>query len=71
MKIAIVKQMTKTGVRYCAYRTGLLSRLNIFCPFNKIIGASGSTPERCIEAATKEMLPDPPSNSKLISVVEI
>lgn len=71
MKIAIVKQMTKTGERNYAYRAGLLSRLNIFCPFNKIIGAFGSTREECIEAAIEEMKPDPPPNSKLISVVEI
>ena len=71
MKIAIVKQMTKSGERYYAYRIGLLSRLNIFCPFNKILWASGPTPEICIEAAKEEIKPDPPPNSKLISVVEI
>lgn len=71
MKIAIVKQMTKRGERYYAYKTGLLSRLSIFCFSNKIIGASGLTPEECIKEATEVIKPDPPPNSKLISVVQI
>ena len=71
MKIAIVRQMTKKGERYYAYKTGLLSYLGIFCAFNKILLASGDTPEECIKEAKSTLAPDPPPNRKLIEIVKI
>lgn len=71
MKIAIVKITTKDDERYHAYKTGLLSRLGVFCPLNKIIGASGATLKQCIESAKSELSPSPPPKQELIDIVEI
>jgi len=71
MKIAIVREMTKRGERYYVYKTGLLSHLGIFCFFNRILSASGITPEECIKEAKLAIVPDPPPNRKLIDTVEI
>ena len=71
MKIAIVKQNFKHGVRYNPYRVGLLSRLGIFCMFNRIGFSGGSTPEECLKHIKYELQPDPPKNSKVVEIVKI
>lgn len=71
MKIAIVREITKRGERYYAYRTGLLSHLGIFCFFNRILLASGTTPKECIKEAKEALAPDPAPNPKLIDIVKI
>jgi len=71
MKIVIVRETRKSGDHYYAYRRGLLSRLGIFCPLNRILMASGETPEECIKDAKSELAPDPPLNRKVIETVKI
>lgn len=71
MKIAIVRETTKRGDRYYAYKTGLFSHLGIFCFFNRILLACGTTPEECIKEAKMAIVPDPPPNRKLIDIVKI
>jgi len=71
MEIAIVKETTKRGERYYAYKTGLLSHLGIFCFFNRILLACGATPEECLKEAKSALVPDPPRNRQLIEIVKI
>jgi len=71
MKIVIVKQNMKWDERYFAFRSGLLSRLGIFCLFNRIGFSGGDTPEECIKSAKYELKPDPPLNSKVVEIVKI
>ena len=71
MKIVIVRETKKSGDWYYAYRAGLLSRLGIFCLFNKVLMASGKTPEECIKEAKRELAPNPPLNRKVISTEKI
>jgi len=71
MKIAIVKQTRKWGERYYAYRVGLLSRLGMFCMFNRIGFSGGDTPEECLKNTKFDLEPDPPRNSKVVKIVEI
>ena len=70
MKIVIVEKQTKRGKRYYAYKSGLLSRLHIFCYLNSV-SFSGATPEECIDDARDSLVPDPPPNIKIIKTVEI
>lgn len=71
MKVVIVKQNRKWGERYYAYRKGLLSRLGIFCLWNKIGLGDANTPEECLKNAKYNLQPDPPLNSKVVAIIEI
>jgi len=71
MKILIIRETYKHGERYFAYRSGLLSRLGIFCIWNRVTLSGSDTPDGCIKNAKYELKPDPPRNPKTIDTVEI
>ena len=71
MKVLIVRQDTKLGERYYGFRSGLLSRLGIFCMFNRASLFGGNTVEECIKAVKSNLIPDPPKNSQVIRTINL
>jgi len=71
MHIVIVRKFTKNGIRFFAYKYGILSRLKIFCFWNLILLTGDPTKEGCISLAREELRPGPDPDPIIISIVEI
>ena len=71
MKITIIKKRTKEGERYYAYRSGILSRLGVYCFLNYINLTGARSEEDCIANARYELEAGPKPNKTFVSEVEI
>lgn len=71
MKIVVVRKFTKNGIRFYAYKHGLLTRLKIFCYFNSVHFTVSCTQEHCIAAAREELRPGPDPDRQIISIVDL
>jgi len=71
MKIIIIKKDTKHGERFYAYKSGILSRLGVYCLFNRITWIGERTKAKCIEFAKDQIRPEPKPNKRFVSEVEI
>jgi len=71
MKIIIIKKDTKHGERFFAYRSGILSRIGIYCYLNRITWVGVRTEEECIDDAKDALQPEPNPNKRFVSEIEI
>ena len=71
MKIIIVSQQTKAGLRYYAYKRGILSFFLIFPLFNRISLSGYVSLDSCVSSVNFELIPDPPKKTKVEAVFDI
>ena len=71
MKIIIVSKQTKRGLRYYAYHRGIFSFFHVFCFVNSVSVFGYESLSDCVSCSEESLTPDPPSNSKIVSVVDI